>query len=632
MKKITLLLFSSIFGISYSQIPSSGQQAYYQFNNNESDASGNSNTAITTGCNYVEDRFGNPSSAIYLNGINDVLEMPISGFGPITGDYTISLWLKSSQQIEMQFLTYGNEGSASSITSILNSSGQGMLFLWFSSGTAELFSKTSAIVNNQWHNIIISSENNIVKIWVDKVLRKSSTITDDIGDTVESFFIGLDNLHSTENDIIKYKGAVDDIAFYNRALSSNEIDDLYHDQRKLEITSPKTTDAYVLNDTCKITWNFSHTITNIIAEYSIDNGLNWSFLANIDPFNETVYPWAQTFPIGSNILVKLSDANDLAVFDISNYTISEYSWQLINTNCEFSDRDGQDLISFNNKFWHVAGWSTDFIGPALTTNEIWSSSDGLHWDLEMEAPWNARHVSNFVKYQGKVWLLHGDGNSGFLNKDVWNTNDMIHWTKVLDSLQMPERFVPMSAILNDKMFLFGGQQVPDLWPGATDTVFNDVYSSTDGITWNLETANASWNPRGIIHGSVVDNNDTLWLLGGSRYLSYGFTDVWNTGDGITWNKVVDCAPFQGAVFTNVEYYDNKMWVIAGNNNTSTDLVPDPDFLGDLNQVWYSSNGRDWFELKNSPWPHRHGAATDVFNDELYLTGGYENDFWKLIKQ
>jgi hypothetical protein len=617
---------------TYAQVPATNLVAHYAFSNNTNDGSGNGNNGITTGCSYVNDRFGNPTSALYLNGVNDLLEMPVSGLGPITGDYTISFWLKSSQQIETQFMTYGSVASASSFSSLLNSSGVGMVFLWHSSGSAELLSKTSSIVDNQWHNVIISSENDVVNIWVDKVLRKTNTITDNIGDSFESFFIGLDNLLSTENELIKYKGAVDDIAFYDRALTVNEIDDIYHENRKLEITSPKETDAYVLNDACKITWKYSHTITDILAEYSIDNGLNWTFLTNINPQTDEEYIWSQTFPIGTNVLVKLSDANDLVVYDISNYTVSEYSWQLINASCEFSKRDGQDLISMNNKFYHLAGWSSDFVAPALTTNEIWSSVDGLSWDLEIEAPWNGRHISSFVKYQDKLWLLHGDGNTGFLNKDVWNTSDMVHWTKISDSIQIPERIAAMSAVFKNKMFIFGGQQLPGVWSGAQDTVFNDVYSSTDGITWKLETANAGWSPRGYIHGSCIDNADTLWLLGGSQYNSYGFTDIWNTGDGITWNKVLDCAPFQGAVFTNVEYFDNKMWVIAGNNGTSTDLVPDPDFLGDLNQVWYSSNGRDWFELKNSPWPHRHGSGTDVFNDSLYLTGGYENDFWKLIKQ
>ena len=77
MKKIFLILSFLLFIIQIgtsqdlpSNIPTSGLIAYYPFNGNANDESGNSNNGSVLGASLSGDRFGNENSAYTFNGID----------------------------------------------------------------------------------------------------------------------------------------------------------------------------------------------------------------------------------------------------------------------------------------------------------------------------------------------------------------------------------------------------------------------------------------------------------------------------------------------------------------------------------------------------------------------------------
>ena len=76
-----------------------GLVAYYPFNGNADDLSGNGNNGIVHGAALTEDRFGNANSAYHFDGIDDYIMIPHSEdfkFGVY--DFTISLWLQYPSQ------------------------------------------------------------------------------------------------------------------------------------------------------------------------------------------------------------------------------------------------------------------------------------------------------------------------------------------------------------------------------------------------------------------------------------------------------------------------------------------------------------------------------------------------------
>jgi hypothetical protein len=173
----------------------------------------------------------------------------------------------------------------------------------------------------------------------------------------------------------------------------------------------------------------------------------------------------------------------------------------------------------------------------------------------------------------------------------------------------------MTASFGGSMYNYGGQPLAYVRENIPE-----VWRSTDGESWE-RLPDAPWDPRGMVLNSCVDEQDTMWLLGGGRlYDRACFSDVWKTGDGINWELVTDAAPWQPRYWHNVAWFDHKMWVIAG-----------AAYQTDNNETWYSENGIDWHELKNSPFGIRHAAATTVYDNALWLMSGINtNNSWKLI--
>jgi hypothetical protein len=67
------------------------------------------------------------------------------------------------------------------------------------------------------------------------------------------------------------------------------------------------------------------------------------------------------------------------------------------------------------------------------------------------------------------------------------------------------------------MCVFGGV--------GNDKALNDVWSSTDGVTWQLETGHAPWFPRGAQYS--VEFGGKLWIFGGKTGTTYEHADdVW----------------------------------------------------------------------------------------------------------
>lgn len=117
-----------------------------------------------------------------------------------------------------------------------------------------------------------------------------------------------------------------------------------------------------------------------------------------------------------------------------------------------------------------------------------------------------------------------------------------------------------------------------------DDYKNDVWSSTDGITWTQETAAAGFSGRRKHQLVVFDNK--LWLIGGMGFPGFGGgpqNDVWSSADGVTWARETGAAPFSPRSGHQALVFDNKLLVIGG-----IDANFEP-----LNDVWSSSDGVSW---------------------------------------
>lgn len=112
-----------------------------------------------------------------------------------------------------------------------------------------------------------------------------------------------------------------------------------------------------------------------------------------------------------------------------------------------------------------------------------------------------------------MWVIGGHDESGASLNDVWSSTDGITWTLVTQFLLRSQ----FQVLVHDgKMWILGGLQFNEFK--------NDVWSSTDGITWTQETASAGWSGR-YLH-QAQEFGGTMWVLGGSD--GSLLNDVWST--------------------------------------------------------------------------------------------------------
>ncbi len=303
-----------------------------------------------------------------------------------------------------------------------------------------------------------------------------------------------------------------------------------------------------------------------------------------------------------------------------------YRWVLVTPQAAFAPRDGAGALVFADRLWLLGGWNPDDAEhfPCVCNSEIWSSSDGAAWVLEVpDAPWEGRHTAGYAVFRDHMWIVGGDPIQGHYQSDVWRSADGRHWEQVTADAPWGPRVLHHTVAFQDALWVMGGQTLPPFAP-APEVFYNDVWRSTDGATWERVLAHAPWAPRGMIGGAAVWRG-RLWLLGGGTYDTPQqperrfYRDVWSTADGSTWTCHTEQADWGPRDYHDVAIFDDKIWVLEG------------WYHGNRNDVWYSDDGTHWQELLGTPWAPRHAASVFVYRNALWMVAGNNmtSDVWKL---
>ena len=116
------------------------------------------------------------------------------------------------------------------------------------------------------------------------------------------------------------------------------------------------------------------------------------------------------------------------------------------------------------------------------------------------------------------------------------------------------------------------------------------------------------------------------MLGGGTYDTPAtptrkfFNEVWSSADGADWTLHAASTPWEARQYHDVAAFDGRMWVMEGYEGR-----------GNRNDVWYSSDGVNWYEVPDTPWAPRHAASAFVYDDALWMVAGNNMfpDVWRL---
>jgi hypothetical protein len=236
---LTLLAIQPLFAQVPSYVPTNGLVGYWPFNGNANDESGYGNNGTANGATLTSDRFGNANSAYNFDGINDLISIPDSNTLSITNNITMSAWVyvNSDNQNYHSILSkrlngnwsynlslsyyFGPGGSPTEVNKVFsgrrNNSG------------AQLEYKFSdePIVFVQWFQITIKIENNVITFYKNGIDMGVNLYGNQFTIPMINQAIGL-TIGSNGDGGEWFNGKLDDIGIWNRALTQEEITNLYN--------------------------------------------------------------------------------------------------------------------------------------------------------------------------------------------------------------------------------------------------------------------------------------------------------------------------------------------------------------------------------------------------------------------
>jgi hypothetical protein len=374
---VTAIAICSVF----SQIPTNGLVAYYPFNGNANDESGNGNHGTVNGALLTTGRFGNANSAYSFDGVDDNITVPNNNeFDIQLGNGTISAWVNMRGQGEFRYNTLVSKGNTVDNFEYILFAGDeysrdGRAAFSFYDGTNNPSAvSTTILAYNEWYHVAGVYNGNDVFIYINGTLEGTDAR-------------GAYNASPSSDPLVigewarvnrSYNGIIDDLAVYNRALSGNEIMEIYQaDNWTLSfppIIIPVRSPTY--NRRPMFSWHLIDEAVSYRIQASMDNSFS-SYLFNVSQ-SDTFYIHSEELPFGiiywrvenefSNLF---SETGTVIIKDSAQqggiiYVTEEYSTLQAaidaasdgDTILCSSIPDGETII-ISNKDIHIKGYTND---------------------------------------------------------------------------------------------------------------------------------------------------------------------------------------------------------------------------------------------------------------------------------
>ena len=372
--------------------------------------------------------------------------------------------------------------------------------------------------------------------------------------------------------------------------------------------------SIAVNDTIHIHVTATRKYGTIVkVEWDIGNTGVFSWGMMKDSVADTVVVAPGVPDTGYGCVVRVTDDDGYVVTNIVTLKVNLF---ILATGAgAFPARWGHASVVFNNVMWIIGGYYHGPVGVphATTLGDLWYSSDGNIWTQATASPaFPNRGGCSSLVFNGKMWVIGGNDIAGpatsSLN-DIWYSSDGITWIEATTSAAFSPRTGHSSLAFSGKMWVIGGNDSVNGLGWLGNGYKNDVWYSSDGISWSQATSSAAFSPR-CNHTSLVFDNK-MWVVGGAGIGMATNRDVWYSTDGITWTQATASAAFSARYYHSSAVFNGKMWVIGGQDGTGT-----------RNDIWYSTDGSAWTQLSSfTGFSPRYGQSSLVFNNELWSIGG-----------
>jgi len=245
---IAIVFLSILFTETIFADINDGLVAFYPFNGDANDHSGNDNHGVVNGAELTTDRFGNSSSAYAFRAeAMDYINVADNTSLQITDTISISVWVRRTR-------IYGIDNSRDELTTadiILEKGGDWTegktnygislhtwpslnykFYFYFNGGSHGV----SGLQDYNWHHYVVVAKNNSkdTKIFIDGILYPIDMIGRDATEVVNMVTTNSDLHIGAQISEWKYYSAniIDEIRIYNRLLLEEEVKNLFNDFHK----------------------------------------------------------------------------------------------------------------------------------------------------------------------------------------------------------------------------------------------------------------------------------------------------------------------------------------------------------------------------------------------------------------
>ena len=280
-----------------------GLVAYYPFNGNASDISGNNNVLTANGVTLTTDRFGRSNSAYSFTNTQTSVTNYLKAVNPTPfakNTYTISAWFNSRQFYpniggvtynyqsivfySPQWYTYGpayHLALQHANNSILEGGN------WTTTNTNQgVTTANGSIVVNQWYHVVLSYDGTNLKMYKDGQLVGSRAATISYANQIQFLIGGAGDGPNPGGIYGGFNGKIDDVGFWDRALTLNEIQELYNGRPSVLWSTSETSNK--ISVTPAVTTKYYATLTDGIASCTDSVTITVDNIAGFNPLQDTV--------------------------------------------------------------------------------------------------------------------------------------------------------------------------------------------------------------------------------------------------------------------------------------------------------------------------------------------------------
>lgn len=258
------------------------------------------------------------------------------------------------------------------------------------------------------------------------------------------------------------------------------------------------------------------------------------------------------------------------------------------------------MVEYDGNVW-VVGGHQGYGPPYFTnTNQVWRSENGAAWLSVSSGQFPARSGHTLNVIDGKMIMIGGiNSDTGETYSDIWSSTDGLTWVLESDTTPLGDIFHHTVTEFNGRWYLIYA---------------SFVYSSTNGIDWTFE---ATTDFAASNYQETVVLNDMLYVLGGLTSTTNRVNEVWGTTDGVTWEEVI----LSGDIFTprinhTVTAYNGKAFIIGGRAGTTI-----------YREIFYSEDMENWTSYPLEDDDEDDGIYshnTLLYEDALWIFGGYNS--------